>query len=198
MKYRIMPLLGLSFLLAAGTGCQTLSKHRIAADRAALDIIAQKQKEALGKTEPFTIERPGNILRRRLLQDQKLPYSGPASLGSDQLVPIKHWPEKEYPETTPSMGPSVLIPTDSPLNLSLLQALQVGAQNSFDYQTKKEKIFQAALELDLEEDAFRNTFIGQMESLLKRDGRGDERLTGTENSGSIDFRPRALPSPNRQ
>ena len=187
MRFRIMPLLGLAFFLVAVTGCQSPAKYRIAADRAALDIIAQKQKEALGKTGPFGIERPSDILRRRLLQDQKLPYSGPASLGADRLVPIKHWPEKEYLETTPSMGPGVLIPTDSPLKLSLLQSLQVGAQNSFEYQTEKEKIFQAALELDLEEDAFKNTFIGQMESLLKRDGRGDERLTGTENSGSIDL-----------
>ena len=60
-------LIGIILLL----GCQSAQKYREGADKTAASIIESKQKEALGRTEPFTIERPSDSLRRRLLQEQE-------------------------------------------------------------------------------------------------------------------------------
>ena len=65
-------------LVFAQTGCRTPSDYRQEADKVASDIITQKQESALGKTEPFSVERPSDILRRRLLTEQQLLYSSEA------------------------------------------------------------------------------------------------------------------------
>ena len=176
---------GIMLLLGLVAGCGSPATYRAEADRVALDIIAKKQKEVLGKSEPFGIERPSEILRRRLLRDHNLPHAGEASFGTDKLTPVEHWPEENYPPDAESSDLGVTVPSDVPLSLSLVQALQVGARNSFDYQTRKEGIFQAALRLDLEMDAFRNTFDGQMEILASQDGSGTDTLKGLENDGSF-------------
>ena len=72
-KCFLMALL-ISCLVFVQVGCQTPSEHRQEADKVASDIITEKQEEALGKTEPFSIERPSDILRRRLMTEQQLLY----------------------------------------------------------------------------------------------------------------------------
>ena len=83
-------------VLVPQPGCQRPSDYRMNADTVAGDIISEKQHEAFNRTEPFSIERPSDILRRRLLLDQDLPYTDAASLGADQLDLIAHWPEPNY------------------------------------------------------------------------------------------------------
>lgn len=174
-------------LLFFTIACQTSSQFRLEADKAAKTIIQEKQQQALGKNAPFSIERPSDVLRRRLLMIQKLPTSSKASFGTDMLEKIDHWPEEGYPEKK--------LPTDSlvsptghvPLLLSLFQALQVGARNSFDYQTKKEDVFRAALDLDLERNGFRSIFSGQIDGLISTDRKSRETVTGTETTGSTDW-----------
>lgn len=179
----LMGVLTTSFLLL--TSCQTPSGYRHKADKVALDIIQKKQIQALEKLEEFSIEKPRDTLRRRLLIEQHLLYSGEASLGSDKLKQIEHWPEKGYPKKKISMDSKQPLEENKPLTFSLLETLQIGARNSFEYQTKKEEIFRAALDFDLERDKFRSTFKGQQENLFKTDLSGSERVTGTENSGSL-------------
>ena len=160
-------LLSTSWLLA---GCRTPVQHRQEADRIAAIIIAGKQEEALGKTEPLSVERPSDILRRRLLEQQNLAYSSEASLGTDQLTPIDRWPEPNYPEATLSGNLHALaVEPNKPVRLSLIQALQVGASNSFEYQSRKEDVFRAALSLDLTRNDFRNIFSAQANSDLSTD-----------------------------
>jgi len=110
------------------TGCRSTSEHREGADRVASEIIAEKQQEALGRTEPFGIKRPKNILRRQLLEGQNLPYSGPWSLGVDRLERPEHWPKDDYPEDVNSAS-IVSVEGAEAITLTLLQALQVGARN---------------------------------------------------------------------
>ena len=148
-------------LLIVLTGCRTPSEHRLDADKVAADIIQQKQMQALGQTQQFSVERPSDILRRRLLLDQNLPYASQASLGTDKLKTIEHWPENDYPKAEPSLDSVLPLETNKPPQLSLVQALQIGARNSFEYQTLKENIFQVALDLDLKRNEFRNIFAGQ-------------------------------------
>ena len=182
------------------------------ADETAYAIIAQKQRAALGRNEPFTIEAPEDALRRRLLLDQKLPAAGPASFGRLFLPPVPKEPAGVSPNlplpeeasvfpprkplvrgvNTESFGvdaflqqiippPTAVVqeglvarppagPPGSglalgppapgaeeeapPIEIDLLDALQIGALNSREYQAEKEEVYLAALDLDLERDAF--------------------------------------------
>lgn len=175
-------------------GCKSPADYRIEADKVAGDIILQKTEEAFGQIRQFSIERPSNILRRRLLLEQNLPYSGEESLGTDKLKPIVTSSERAHAKEKQPLDPTLLLeanktePLPSTLQLSLMQALQTGAANSFDYQSRKEDIFQTALSLDLERNNFRNIFAGQVESLIKSDTTGDRAVSGTENSGSISLK----------
>ncbi len=162
----ILMLFTLVFIVA---GCQSPSRHRIKADKVAIDIIKEKQSQILGNAQEFTIERPSDILRSRLLTEQHLQYSCEASLGSDRLKAPENWPEKEYPKENVLSETLMLLDGNRPLKISLIQALQIGARNSFEYQSNKEEIFRYALNLDLYRDGFRGSYEGQVESLMSSD-----------------------------
>jgi outer membrane protein TolC len=186
-KGRIFQLFfGLVSMVVLQVGCQP-SHYRLKADEVAKTIIQEKQEQALGKTEAFTIERPSDILRRRLLIQQNLPHAGEASLGTDKLTPIEHWPEKGYPKARLSPDQVKSLEPGKPLKLSLMEALQIGARNSFEYQTRKEDIFRAALDLDLERNEFRSTFGGLIDSLMSTNLQGEDTVTGIETTGSVDW-----------
>lgn len=158
-------------------GCQSAQQQRDNADRVAYDIISQKQEAAIGRSEPFAIETPADTLRRRLLRMQGLPTAGPASLGSDQLEPIDHWPEDDYLASARTAdAPVKAWQGDGPVSLSLDEALRVAARNNRDYQTQKELVFQTALALDLERDAFRTSLAGLVASGFTADYAGADTL----------------------
>jgi len=169
------------------SGCKSPAEYRVEADKVAAGIITAKQQQALGRTEDFTIERPSDIFRRRLLTDQNLPYSGPASFGADALEKIEHWPEKDYPKAQPSLDPIVLLEKATVVKLSLIQALQIGARNSFQYQSHKEDVFLTALDLDLERNEFRNIFTGEVRNLISTDLTGDRTVSGAETGAKLDL-----------
>lgn len=173
----------LSFILIWMTamilaGCQTPGAYRVDVDQKAHSIIAEKQEPVLGRKSPFSIQRPRDTLRQQLIEQASLPVTGPASLGSDKLPPVAHWPEEGYPNAPVSQG-QMLLPLEGPLMLSLVKALEVGAKNSSDFQTKKEAVFQAALVLYLEQDSFRNSLLGQIQSLVSSDASKDPIEQGT-------------------
>ena len=175
-------------LLCAGiglVGCRSPQQHREKADEVAADIITQKQQEALGETESFSVERPSDILRRRLLDEQDLPRAGEASLGTDRLTPIAHWPKEDYPPEGSSPDADRVIEPNKPLKLTLVDALQVGARNSFEYQSRKEDVFQVALDLDLTRNDFRNIFSAGADSRVIADTTGDETVTTVDSGGVV-------------
>ncbi|MGQ0615363.1 MAG: TolC family protein [Planctomycetaceae bacterium] len=184
-RSRASTALALAALLLAG--CRSPRHHRERADRAAAAIIAEKQQETFGRTEAFTVERPSDTFRRRLLLGQGLPAAGPDSLGTDQLEPIGRWPEKDYPprgapaaETVPPWtGPE-------PYALSLHEALQIGARNSRDYQAQKEAVFSAALALEFQRDRFRNTLFGMLDGLGQLDRTSATAPDGVVGSASLE------------
>ena len=186
-RYRIAILMVLLPMWSLLPGCRSPREYRIEADKVAYDTIKEKQREVLGYADEFSIEQPSDILRRRLLVQQELPRSGDASLGTDRLKLIEHWPEKDYPKPASFSDPNTGPEPGKSIQLSLIQALQVGARNSFEYQSYKEDVFRAALDLDLERNEFRNIFGGELESLARTDGSGDRTVSGTENSGSVDL-----------
>jgi hypothetical protein len=162
-------------------GCRTPVQHRVDADETAAEIISQKQTEALGRTSDFTIERPAETLRRRLMVSQNLPYSSPASMGTGTLEKIEHWPEDDYPSQNGTSKTDDITESNGIIRLTLVQALQVGAYNNFGYQTAKEEIFKKALALDLERNDFRNIFNAQLQNQLSHDT--DTDTTDMGNSG---------------
>ncbi len=165
-------------------GCRSPADYRKEADNVASGIIEKKTAEVLGKSQKINIEKPSDTFRRRLMLEQNLIYTNETTLGTDKLEKIKHWPEPNYPSSWESLDPIVVLEANEPVKLTLLEALQIGARNSFDYQNQKETVFQKALALDLEADAFRNTFIGQVETLLNTDNTGSRTVSGSVTSGS--------------
>ena len=160
----------LFLLVITFLGCRSPVEHRSEADNVAAEIITAKQKEALGETEPFSIERPSDILRRRLLEQQNLALSSEASLGTDRLKPVEHWPDPDYLQAKSSGSSEELsIEPNKPVKLSLIQVLQVGARNSLDYQSRKENVFRTALSLDLTRHNFENIFNASADSELGTD-----------------------------
>ncbi|MGD8453575.1 MAG: TolC family protein [Phycisphaerae bacterium] len=159
---------GLLVLSALWTGgCVPPKLYRQDADRVAYDIVSKAQQSTLGRTEPFTIETPAETLRRRLMLDQELPHASSASLGAGDLEPIKQWPDADYlakPETQPAYAEGW--DTTAALTLTLVDALQVAAHESREFQARKEQVFETALALDLERDAFRFTWDGQARTLF--------------------------------
>ena len=164
-------------------GCNSPQKFRKNLNKTADNIIKEKQLQAVGKTSKFSIERPSDILRRRLLLDQNLPVSGRASFGSDRLEKIEHWPEKDFPAVSADHNDSNNV--SSVITISLLDALQIGAKNSPEYQSQKEDVFSSALDLELERQGFRNTFIAQIQNLTSTDTTGSRTVSGNVLGGNI-------------
>ncbi len=181
------PSFWLLFFLAVflQAGCKGPAQYRAQIDKAAAEIISQKQWQATGKISEFNIQRPSDILRRRLIEDQNLAFSAQASLGTDKLQPIEHWPEDDYLTDVLFDSIDQANEFNQPLILSLVDALRIGARNSFEYQDQKEDVFKSALALELERDAFRNTFVGQVKSLLSTDSTKARTESGTVTSGSL-------------
>jgi outer membrane protein TolC len=166
-----LPQLHLAAAILLLTGC-TARSYRTAVDRTAYDIIAQKQEAALGRTEEFQIVNPADALRQRLLHDQDLPHAGPASFGTRYLPEVDHWPKDDYPGPgiPASMGPWEDV--TGQVQLSLIEALQVAANNNRQYQDRKEQVFRSALSLDLERNRFRTTFAAAFQGNYQYDRSG--------------------------
>ncbi|MCK4959069.1 MAG: TolC family protein, partial [Planctomycetes bacterium] len=176
----------LAFLVAFGTGCKGPTEYRVEADEVVDGIVRQKQEQLFGRTSEFGIERPSDILRRRLLIEQDLPITGEASLGTDELSPVDYWPADNYPEDD-SSGRILPGSVVGPIKLSMIEALQIGARNSFNYQENKEDIFREALDLDLERNDFRDIFDGGMQSQIVSDLSGNRAENGVRNSGDLSW-----------
>lgn len=176
-------LAGLSLLVPA---CSP-GLYRADADRVAYRIIEEKQRQALGRTEPFTIDSAESQLRRRLLLDQHLPMASPASLGARYIDAIAQWPDPEYlaraphePESQPSTQPG----RAPALRITLVDALHIAAANSREYQSQKEAVFQTALQLDLERNSFRTTWASTLSTLFQSDL---QQLVALDDKGHTDL-----------
>jgi outer membrane protein TolC len=186
LKSRVI--ISMAFFLAVSalfSGCSAKS-HRLGADKTALSIIKKEQTRLLGKADDFSIEKPSDILRRRLLTEQELAMSGKESLGTDALPKIPHWPEKKYPAAITTPGEKLSIPEDKkPLVINFSQALQVAAENSSDYQSQKENLFRAALTLDLNRNDYSLIAKLKGDSKLSVDKTVPDTVKGLEHGGNL-------------
>ena len=139
-------------------GCKTPEEYRKDADKSAYENINTANKALFNRDTDFTIESSEDQLRRRLFEAQGLQYSGKASLGVENLDKPEHWPEENYPAKPAELDD--LDKYKEPLNLSLVDALQIAAGHNFDYQEQKEGVFSKALDLDNKEHYFDTFFSG--------------------------------------
>jgi outer membrane protein TolC len=167
------------------TGCRTPAEHSAKADRTAYRIVDDTRQALDGDvdtSEPLRIETAALTLRRRLIEMQMLPAHSAATLGSAELESPPHWPTFPAASAAETNGVPLRWADDGTIEITLLDAIQIAARNRHDYQSKKEDVFRAALDLDLERNAYRTTINGSLDSTLSSDSSGDETVEGSKTS----------------
>jgi outer membrane protein TolC len=176
---RALPLLLLPWIFSS---CQTPREHLEDANRMADAHLQRAQQEALGRQEDFEVRPSSDALRLRLLKGQDLPTMDPASFGLASLTFPTELKSRYYLESQQHENLDPLPSSDTVLDLR--RVLMVAAANSREYQTQKEKVFKAALALDLEHDAFKGQWSAQAQSEATTDLRAGEDFMGLDNSAS--------------
>ena len=169
-------------LLLMASGCRSSLEWRKQADKRAMENLEQIQKDTLGYTEKITVESPEDTLRRRLLLDQNLPVSDPASRSIRDIADSEHW--KNAKHILDGEAYENLFDTGKPIFISLTDAVLIAARNSREYQGKKDTLFQTALALDLEEHNFQETFKGKLSSTFQSTHDGNRRNSGFANNAT--------------
>ncbi len=167
--------------------CGCLSPERAVRDarETGSALAGEYMEKVTGRTNEFTIARPADRLRLRLLAEQgldpdlaeKLKVEGQKSEVGSQKSEVGD----RGPEDRPDDGH-----LPDPLVLSLADAMRAGAANSEEFQKEKESVFEAALALDLQRHAFENTFAGLLGggwSGSEKDG-GDSGAEGAGGGGA--------------
>ncbi len=164
------------------SGCHTADGWRRQADDAANDIIASAQTEAVGRTEPITVDSPRETLRRKLMETQGLPHTAPVSR---TLRAVDTNAEETWARHLPPVAESqtLVFNENEPFRPSLLDAIQIAARNSRDFQDAKDDVFRTALDLDLQRDEFRTTLSAVFSGLFQDDDIGDDRRQGIQGEG---------------
>lgn len=154
-------------LLGLVASCKSANDYRDEADETAGRYLAAAQVGVTGTNETLVIETPADTLRRRLMIDQGLLANDPASFGIRDLPTNLYWRTEERLK---SGGDDASLAAwhggTNALEIGLLDAVRIAAYNSRDYRTRKEALYQSALAMDLEDDAFRTIFSGALSSAL--------------------------------
>ncbi len=175
-----------SCVVLALSGCRSPESYRIEADDVAGKILDESWQAAMGRTEDgFTIEPASDTLRRRLLLDQHLPMRVPASAGSGDDVLIEQWPDARYFTGRQIDDATIKFDKGQIPKISLNQALMIAASNSRLYQSQKETVYQTALGLDLERNAFRSIWAGVLDTTVSSNLGVSTETTGILNQDSV-------------
>ena len=140
---------------ACAVSCRSPDAWRQEADRRADEHLRR-----IGALTTAEIARPSDLLRHVLMRDPPLPT-----------------------ETATPDGPS---PLHGPVfELTLTDALRIGARNSREYQDAKESVFRAALELALREDQFRHSLSALTTGAYREVRTSEPTMRGLEGRGAI-------------
>lgn len=164
---------GLVGLLLCMCGCRSAVSRL-----EAVDAAAQHGVEIQGRESGEDMQNPlyRNLTNtRRTLRERLLGAQGWGAGAKAEYFPA--YSESDAGDTSTSLG------EDEVTVLSLVDALQVAAQYSREFQTQKEQVFNAALGLDLQQERFRTTWEGVFSTKLSTDKRGSERRTGLTHQG---------------
>ena len=144
------------------SGCLSPEKAIREADTIGCGIVEDFTRDLTGRTNDFSIARPSDRLRNRLLLEQNLDPEFARSLRSSLV-------------TNP---PS---PLPDPLVISLSDALTIAPANDDAFQTEKENVFSQALSLDASRQEFETTFAGVFSGNF-----GGSKADGSPSSRSVD------------
>lgn len=172
-------LLGLS-------GCRSPLKMQQAADRAAYDAVSIVRSEMALDDVPFSVEMPGDTLRRRLIEKQLLPATAPLASRPEELPAVKRWKPEYIPPSADALEETALSDQEFPV-FGLNDVLHLAARGSREYQTRKERLFLTALALDLEEEEFRGTVAGMLAVSGSEDLSGEDDVRGAALESSLTF-----------
>ncbi len=174
--------LGLGVTLLV-TSCRTSQQWRQQADERAAALLTNAQEQENGRSEPILVESAADSLRRRLLIDQRLQTSAPAAQSIRDLADTDRWQQAHHLREGAAYQEQWR--GGEPVRPTLVEALQIAAHNSREFQDRKDQLFQTALALDLEDDAFRNTFTGMFDSTLSSNHDGTRRNTGLTHDAGL-------------
>ena len=158
----------LSPIVCIITGCMSPERAVRETRETGCEIAGEYIQKVTGRTNEFSIIRPADRLRNRLLVEQGLKPELAAALSAQT-------------------GTVERAPLPDPLVLSLTDAIVAGAANDEKYQSEKESVFSAALGLDSQRHAFENTFAGALGggySGSESSGGGDSAEGGGSSSSS--------------
>jgi outer membrane protein TolC len=169
-------LLAFSLILLPYIGCSTLSDQNTAEDRA-YSLLKFKSRERSLNMEVFSLDNASSIFRKKIMEEQGL------------YIPANTLLENNPYNRGETSGSNDVFSEA----LTLDAVLEIAANNSREYQTEKEKVFRAALQLDL----VMYDFGIQLDSLAIDstliENRGSENTRrGFENSASIGIQKRFL------
>lgn len=146
-------------------GCMSPERAVREADKVGSEIVSEYFEKVANRTNEFSIARPSDRLRNRLLAEQGLDPDAAellkAALNANQRQPLP-----------------------DPLILSLADALRVGAANDNKYQEEKEELFKVALALDAKRQDFEATFAGILTGGVAGDKTDGSKATGEATGGA--------------
>ncbi|MCM8529394.1 MAG: TolC family protein [Lentisphaeraceae bacterium] len=173
---KFLPAAALTLILLSS--CDTAQSAYETSDKTANSLIEQSSNKALGKSEPVSISPYENNLRTKLIESQNLKIKSEKFTSTASLDKPEHWADdlNLSKQVSDELGDKDL------MNLTLESSLQIAAAYNRSYQTKKESIFRSSLDLDLQQDAFRNTYSGLMSSFIDTNQGVGNVSTGVTNS----------------
>ncbi|GAB5389262.1 MAG: hypothetical protein Alpg2KO_22300 [Alphaproteobacteria bacterium] len=134
----------------------------------AASIMTAKSAQTLGREEVLLPAPAERALREKLMQAQLLPGTVPDPAEAQDNAP--DWLDRAGEGT---------------LQVSLAEAVQIAAANATSIRDQREQVFTAALNLDLERDAFRSSFTGLVQSDAVTELLGGDREAGTVSGAEI-------------
>lgn len=156
-RHRAFPLWGTAALLACGPGCQWFADD---ADREVYRLVAQRQQDAIGLTSNADI---GGSRVPPPPADQAYAFV-PHPLRPEvprSLVPTSQPAEGEASETQPATAPAASEPAEQtePLVMTFTDIVRYAFAHARDFQTAKEDLYLAALDLTLERYLWTPRFV---------------------------------------
>jgi outer membrane protein TolC len=155
-------------LLVAPVGCMTPSRADRETEEVAHRLATAYWQVQTGRTNALDLSRPSEVLTLRIA-----------------LQAIARGDESVVFPAIPDMNVNL---TNGAWRLTLAEALNVAARNDRMYQSLKEAVFSAALDLDSKQFMFETTFSGMMLGALSDEIPGSDPLIEAATSADISRR----------
>ena len=127
--------------------CRNLEETQERVDRNAYALIQEKSLATLDAELGWNLEQSSDQLRKAIFEQQGHYIATAASVAAADLPQVQGEGEANYRQLNESQP--LGLDLDRGIVLNLKSTLEVAANNSRDYQSRKEDVFRAALALDL-------------------------------------------------